>query len=150
MILLWTKCSMDKRTDSMASQLNLAKRNVISLFFLRNGKVIFSGDISFSEPYILFRVVLNTDYTVIVPGWSWHNLSFNRRWSGQFFLGWFQDKDSAEIPKCCTCYTHVFYMLHVLTVCCSMCSTAIFSSLGNSLTRSKKVSALKNIIGMTD
>lgn len=59
---------MDKRTDSMASQLNLAKRNVISLFFLRNGKVIFSGDISFSEPYILFRVVLNTDYTVIVPG----------------------------------------------------------------------------------
>ena len=58
---------MDKRTDSMASDLILPKRNVI-LFFLRNGKVIFYGDISFSEPYILFRVVLNTDYTVIVPG----------------------------------------------------------------------------------
>ena len=43
---------MDKRTDSMASQLNLANRDVISLFFLRNGKVM----------------VLNTDYTVIVPG----------------------------------------------------------------------------------
>jgi len=26
--------------------------------------------ICFSEPYILFRVVLNTQYTVIVPGWS--------------------------------------------------------------------------------
>ena len=38
------------------------------IVFIRNGKVIFSGDISFSEPYVLFRVVLNTDYTVIVPG----------------------------------------------------------------------------------
>jgi len=34
----------------------------------RNGKVIFSGDISFSEPYILFGLVLNTNYTVIVFG----------------------------------------------------------------------------------
>jgi len=59
---------MNKRTDFMASHLILPKRNVISVFFLRNGKVIFSGDISFSEPYILFRVVLNTDYTDIVPG----------------------------------------------------------------------------------
>ena len=59
---------MDKRTDSMASHLILPKRIVISLFFLRNRKVIFSGDISFIEPYILFRVVLNTNYTFIVPG----------------------------------------------------------------------------------
>jgi len=59
---------MDKRTDSMASQLILPKKNVISVFFLRNWKVVFSGALSFSEPYILFRVVLNTEYTVIVPG----------------------------------------------------------------------------------
>ena len=39
---------MDKRTDSMASQLGLPKGNVISVFFLRNWKVMFSGDISVS------------------------------------------------------------------------------------------------------
>jgi len=59
---------MAKMADSMASDLILPKRNVISMCFLRNGKVIFSADISFIEPYILFRVVLNTNYTVIVPG----------------------------------------------------------------------------------
>ena len=57
---------MDKRTDSMASHSILPEK--CDIFFLRNGKVIFSGDNSFIEPYILFRVVLNTNYTVIVPG----------------------------------------------------------------------------------
>jgi hypothetical protein len=46
MILLGTKCSKVKKTDSMASQLILPKKNVISVFFLRNWKVMFSGDIS--------------------------------------------------------------------------------------------------------
>jgi hypothetical protein len=39
---------MDKRTDSMASQIILPKKNVISVFLLRNWKVMFFGDISVS------------------------------------------------------------------------------------------------------
>lgn len=66
--MLWKKYSMDNRMDSMASQLILPKKNVISMFFIRNWKVMFSGDICFTDLYILLRVVLNTEYTVTVPG----------------------------------------------------------------------------------
>jgi hypothetical protein len=60
---------MDKSADSMASQLILPKKNVTSVFFLKKleGNVLWRY-IYFIEPYVLFRVVLNTEYTVIVPG----------------------------------------------------------------------------------
>jgi len=48
------KCSMDKRTVSMASQLILPKKNVISVFFLRNWKVMFSGDIPVSVSHTFY------------------------------------------------------------------------------------------------
>jgi len=60
---------MDKRTDSMASQFILPKKNVISVFFLKKlkGNILWRY-ICFIEPYILLRGNLNTEYTVTVPG----------------------------------------------------------------------------------
>ena len=54
MILLWTKSSMDTRTDSMASQLILPKKNVMSMFFLRNWKIMFSAYISVSVSHTFY------------------------------------------------------------------------------------------------
>ena len=71
----------------------------------------FSGDISFIEPYMLFRVVVNTNYTVIVPGWSWHNLSFNLRWRVHFFLGQFQDRTAQK-------YQNVAHVTLMFFICC--------------------------------
>ena len=52
----------------MASQLILLKKNVISVYFLRNWKVIFSGDISVSMSHTFYSEwFLNTEYTVMVP-----------------------------------------------------------------------------------
>jgi hypothetical protein len=45
---------MDKRADSVASQLILPKKNVISVFLLRNWMVMFSGDISVSVSHTFY------------------------------------------------------------------------------------------------